>query len=565
MTISVSDIEGFCGDVDEELMMRHLSTLARWTKVAGSEDEVRSLDYIREQLDEYGYATKYVHHPAYISLPGQAGAVVDGNAVRAITHSMSQPSPASGLAAPLIYVGEGSDADFAGKDVRGGIVLVEGMATPAIALRASQAGAVGELHISPHEHLHEMCISPVWGSPDIDTAGQMPTTVALTIPLDDGKALREKLARGESPNVVLHAEVDAGWRQIPILVADMGSPDATPETPFVLFSGHHDTWYEGVMDNGAANVTMMEVARLCAQQRALWRRSLRLCFWSGHSQGRYASSTWYADTHWRELDAHCAVHVNVDSTGGVGADDLTATPAATELAALATEALRAQAGQQHGGKRMNRNGDQSFWGVGIPSIFSIFSQQTRNEVALRNNLGWWWHTPEDLLDKIDPANLGRDTRVYVHVLFRLLCDAVLPLDIERQVDDLHAALSKIRLPDQASISLDDLLADVAALKEAARALLGRNREPSADAALAFDRTLMRVSRALVPLDYGDADRFSHLPALPQPAWPVLEPLRKLATQESGSPALHLHEVAARRALNKVIHAVGQAIDAIQRT
>ena len=564
MTISASDIESFCGGVDEESMMRHLSTLARWTKVAGTEDEVRSLDYIRKQLDEYGYETRYVYHPAYISVPGRASVVVDGNAVRAITHSMSQPSPAKGLAGPLIYVGEGSETDFAVKDVRGAIILVEGMAQPGVALRASQAGAAGQLHISPHEHLHEMCISPVWGSPDTETAGQMPTTVALTIPLEDGRVLRERLARGEAPKVVLNAEVDTGWRQIPILVADMSAPDATPEAPFILFSGHHDTWYEGVMDNGAANVTMMEVARLCAQQRARWRRSLRLCFWSGHSQGRYASSTWYADTHWRELDARCAVHVNVDSTGGVGADDLTGTPAATELAALANEALRLQAGQRHGGKRMGRNGDQSFWGIGVPSIFSIFSQQTRNEVALRNNLGWWWHTPEDLLDKIDPANLVRDTRVYVHVLLRLLCDAVLPLDIECQVDDLHAALSKIQLPDQASISLDDLLADVAALKEAARALLGRNREPSADAALAFDRTLMRVSRALVPLDYGGTDRFSHLPALPQSAWPVLDPLRKLAAEKTGSPTLHLHEVAARRALNKVTHAVGQAIDAIRR-
>ena len=477
---------------------------------------------------------------------------------------MSQPSPALGVTGRLVYLGEGTEADFAGKDVRTCIVLVDGMATPAAALRASQAGAAGQLHISPHERLHEMCISPVWGSPDTQTVRQLPTTVALTIPYADGNSLRERLARGEAPNVVLHADVDTGWRRIPILVADMIAPGATPQTPFILFSGHHDTWYTGVMDNGAANVTMMEVARLCALQRAHWRRSLRLCFWSGHSQGRYASSTWYADAHWQELDSRCAVHINVDSTGGIGAGDLTKAPAAAELAALAGEALQAQAGQRHAGKRMSRNGDQSFWGIGVPSIFSTFSQQTHNEVTLRNNLGWWWHTPDDLLDKIDPANLGRDTRVYGHVLFKLLCDTVLPIDIERQVADLHTALAEIRLPDHASVSLDDLLADVARLKEAARALVRGNHEPSADAALAFDRTLIRISRALVPLDYGGADRFSHLPALPQPAWPALEPLRGLAAERNGSSTFHLREVEALRARNKVSHAVGQAIDAIRR-
>ena len=83
-----------------------------------------------------------------------------------------------------------------------------------------------------------------------------------------------------------------------------------------MFSGHHDTWDYGVMDNGGANATMLEVARLFAPERADWRRGLRLCFWSGHSHGRYSGSAWYADTHWDELVRRCVAHVNVDSTGG---------------------------------------------------------------------------------------------------------------------------------------------------------------------------------------------------------------------------------------------------------
>src|SRR6185437_6711304 len=106
-----------------------------------------------------------LHHPAYISLPGAARVVADGVELRAITHSMSLSSTPGGLSAPLIYLGKGADGDFAAHDVRGAIVLVEGMATPPITLRASKAGAIGQLHISPHEHLHEMCLSPAWGSP----------------------------------------------------------------------------------------------------------------------------------------------------------------------------------------------------------------------------------------------------------------------------------------------------------------------------------------------------------------------------------------------------------------
>ena len=42
----------------------------------------------------------------------------------------------------------------------------------------------------------------------------------------------------------------------------------------MLYTGHHDTWYYGVMDNGGANATMMEVARICALHRARWQRGL---------------------------------------------------------------------------------------------------------------------------------------------------------------------------------------------------------------------------------------------------------------------------------------------------
>ena len=49
------------------------------------------------------------------------------------------------------------------------------------------------------------------------------------------------------------------------------------------------------------------------------RRGIRFAFWSGHSQGRYAGSAWYADHAWRELHQRCVVHLNVDSTGARGA------------------------------------------------------------------------------------------------------------------------------------------------------------------------------------------------------------------------------------------------------
>ena len=261
-------LQSLCDAVDGAVLMRHIGEFARWIKLSGSEGEADSLRYVRARLDEYGFTTRLLHHDAYISLPGRSLVQVDNAALRCITHSFSRAAP-DGVRGRLVHVGAGSDADFAGRDVRGCIVLVDGIATPPVSLRASRAGAIGQLHISPHEHLHEMCISPVWGNPSAETVGELPSTVVCSVLLTDGATLRERLARGEQPSVMLQTEVDTGWRKTPILVADLNVDN---DAPFVLFSGHHDTWHYGVMDNGSANASMLEVARLCAGQRGQWQR-----------------------------------------------------------------------------------------------------------------------------------------------------------------------------------------------------------------------------------------------------------------------------------------------------
>jgi len=549
-----TDIAAMTAAVDGAGMMAHLTRLARWVKLSGSAEEAESLRYIRAALDGYGYRTTWLEHDAFISLPLEARAEVDGAALCAITHSMSRPSAPGGTTGRLVHVGEGNEADFAGRDLAGAILLVEGIASPAVALRASRAGAAGQLHISPHEHLHEMCISPVWGSPSPETVANLPSTVAVTISHADGAALRARLERGEAPHVVLHAAVDTGWRRTPILVAELDAPQGGSDTPFILFSGHHDTWYEGVMDNGTANVTMMEVARICATRRAEWKRGLRLCFWSGHSHGRYSGSSWYADTHWEELDRRCAAHVNIDSTGAAGATILSDAPSSSELAGLAEDAIFAQAGQHHHGRRIGRGGDESFWGIGVPALFMTLSHQPPGPVKMRNPLGWWWHTPHDRLDRIDPANLARDARVYVHAVGRLLTDAFLPIDYAAHAAALKAELAKLPAASAHSVPVEPLMEATDALAEAA----GRARGLAG-----HDTAVMRAARALVPLDYTRGDRFAHDPALPQPAWPVLEPLRQLAATEPGSDEAKLLAVAARRARNRLMHALRQAIQAFE--
>lgn len=537
-------------EVSAARMMAGLETLAQWSKLAGTAGEAASFSWIKEQLDGLGLRTELIQHDAYISIPGPARLVVDGRTIPAITHSMSLPSPGDGLVGALIDLGDGSRAAFAERDVRGRIVLVDGIASPGIALLASQAGAAGVVQISPHHLLHEMCISPIWGNPSIDTRSALPSVVVLTIGNADGEALRKAL-QDAAVEVTLHAEVDTGWRKTPLLVGDLPLAE-DPPGPFILLSCHVDTWFKGVMDNGSANIVMLEVLRLCLEHREAWRRGIRICFWSGHSQGRYSGSAWYADNHWAELDARCAAHVNLDSPGGIGAKDLTRTGAAGGLFGIAEAAIAEETGQKLAGRRKARSADDSFPGIGIPSVFGSLSLQEPGALKMRNDLGWWWHTEHDLLDKVDPDLLVRDARIVLRVVLDLLTRERLPIDYTNQLADLAGELDRFGDRPEIPPHLRKAIGNARAL-----ALDLAGFDILALDASVHDRAVMRLSRIIVPLDYTRGNRFVHDAALSLSSWPVLDPLRRLASCAAGDEA-RFAEVDAVRALNHLTHSLTEA-------
>ena len=541
---------------DTERLMGHIREFSRRVKLSGTPEELESFRYLQAQMESYGYDTRLIHHDAYISLPGKARVIVDYQDIRCITHSMSASTP--GISSEMVYVGEGTADDFAGANVAGKIVLVDGIATEEVAALASAAGAIGQLHISPNEHLYEMCVSPVWGSPSQHTRSNLPSTIICSVPNDDGTKLRTRCQLGDTVSVSMQAEVDTGWRKTPLLVAELSSLATDADEPYVLFSGHHDTWHYGVMDNGGANATMLEAARLLAGRRSEWRRGLCICFWSGHSHGRYSGSAWYADEYWSELEQRCVAHINIDSTGGEGASVLTNSGVVDELRQVAFEAVEAISGQKHAGRRHGRAADQSFWGIGIPSMFGSLSHQPPARVKMLTALGWWWHTPHDTMEHIDAGNLVRDTSIVLRVIGQLLTSRILPYDYTAYATSLANEIAhlKDKLGDRLDVS--DLEVAVSSLRNNAASLLARSASATDEEAASINFALMRASRLLVPINYTAGERFHHDSALPHAAWPSLEGIRELARLPEGSAELPFYAVHARQTRNRVVHALREA-------
>lgn len=535
-------------DVQVENLLVVTSELAQWVRSSGSAEERLAFESLESRLRSYGLQTRLIEHEAFISLPGAAQVEVEGESYPAITHSFSAPT--EGLEAKVAEWNGGVEESSA---VRGKIALLRGLAGPPRVLAAEEAGAVGQIYVNG-PITHEMIVSPVWGSPGTQDLSHLPTTPVLSVNDETARHLWSAATTGS--HVRIRADVDTGWRVTPILVADLpveGTDD------FVLFSGHVDSWHYGAMDNGTANATQVEVARIMAEHRNQMVRGLRLAFWSGHSHGRYSSSAWYADTYWFDLYRHCVAHVNVDSVGGLNATNLSSGLVNASTHDLARDAINAVTEVDFRGSRASRMGDQSFLGLGIPSLWVSLSLQEEG------GLGWWWHTTEDTIDKIDPELLVRDARIYTVAVSRLLTEPLLPLRAGAEAREVRDVLASLSAQVSGLFDLSEVLAWATDLTERAEQLdtwATMHPDPTEGEARVYNRTVSGVLRSLLPVNHTRSGRFRPDPALNLPALPLLAPATALPGL-SADGARHLR-VDLVRARNEVAFALDRARDEVER-
>ncbi|HWR12759.1 MAG TPA: M28 family peptidase [Rectinemataceae bacterium] len=397
-------------------------------------------------MEESGIETRRLWYDAYLSLPKSASIEMDGQVLHAIAAVYS--GEARDLRGELCYCPEFDLSRSSEREkaewraaVNGKMILTyNGEASFAKQAHDAHALAVILAQSSKEEVIHHASIGTVWGTPGLADVAEFPYIPYVAVNNAIGDVLLSAATKGKK-QASLTIEMDNSIKRSSMPVATIRGKSEK----FVLVSAHYDSWYEGITDNAVSDAILIEFARVFQEFRDKLDRSIVFCWWSGHSDGRFAGSTWYCDHHWEELSKNCVAHVNIDLAGCKNADQVRARTTLMEGAAFTGDLIARYTGfPAKPFIPMIRGADQSFWGVGIPiTIMLKYEPLPENCDFLCPSGGVWWHTDQDSLDKMDLGITLRDALMNAEMISRILNCRHLPVDIPGFVAMMRTVLRKL--------------------------------------------------------------------------------------------------------------------------
>ncbi len=545
---------------------------ARW-KAA---DVNKSCDMITDRLKRHGVPVTVLEPDLYLSIPYDASVKALGQTFRAKPPAYSTTT--TGTEAELVYVPaaysksvstlfqKNQDPDaMTAERLRGKIVISEGFAFPQKMREFEELGAVGVIAVNPGVDIHWGICTSIWGTPDLDDLPRKPRIPVAAVNNPDGKKLIELALKGGRATIATLLE--EGWFKQKLPVVEIKGSEQ-PEK-FVLLHGHYDSWDVGVGDNATGNATLLEIARVLWKHRAKLKRSVRIAWWPGHSTGRYAGSTWFADHFAIDLDENCVAQINCDSPGCRWATEFKDISWMKEAEGFAQEVIKEITGLPAQGERPHRAGDYSFNNIGISSLMMLSSTMKDEK---RTQMGYYavggcggniaWHTENDTLEIADREIMLRDIKVYLGLTMRIANADVLPFDWRAIAAEFLETIAKYQKAAGATFDLtaskDAATALKAALDRFYAAITAKkiNPGPASD-------TIQQLARILVPINHTRTARFRHDPATPMPPLPTIAAASELGEMPADKIGFAVNHL--RRGQNRLVAALREATRKVEAT
>jgi len=300
------EVTALANELSGETAKRNLEGIARFHRQRGSRGFHEAAELVAERLRAYGlsdvailqfpsdgkifYGTQR-SRPAWDAEKGELEEVKEGKEVKEKIASyeaepvvLAEDSESAEVTADLVDVGGGTkEGDYAGKDVKGKIVLASAQPGAVQDLAVGKFGAAGIVSYAQNQKTawwgeDENLIR--WGHLETFSANK---TFAFMVSLKTARGMRERLAKGEK--IRLHATVKAGQHagNYEVVTATIPGADAKLKEEEIAFSCHLDHQRPGANDNASGCVTILDVARtlqklIDTKQLARPARTIRFIF-----------------------------------------------------------------------------------------------------------------------------------------------------------------------------------------------------------------------------------------------------------------------------------------------
>lgn len=274
-------------ELSGETAKSNLEYIARHHRMRGSRGFRFAAEHIVRQLSEYGIADARIEQfpadgkilygtqrsrPPWDAEFAELWELRETNAGwtrhtrlaswEAMPVTLAQDSESGETTAELVDVGSGtSERDYAGKDVRGKIVLASAQPGLVARLAVERLGAAGIISYAQNQRTawwgeNENLVR--WGH--LDTFARKPTFAFMISPRQ-ARNFQERQVGGEK--IRLHATVRAGKHPgfYDVVTATIPGADPSLRGEEIAFSCHLDHQRPGANDNASGSVAILEVAR----------------------------------------------------------------------------------------------------------------------------------------------------------------------------------------------------------------------------------------------------------------------------------------------------------------
>ena len=322
---------------------------------------------------------------------------IKAEVVRFETLTALQQAPLTGLEGKIVFVDEKMTRTQDGSGYGVAVAKRSGAAYEA-GRRGALAAVIRSVGTDSHRNPHTGNMNYK------DDAAAIPTA-ALSNP--DADQLARALTLAKEP-VVLALDLQTAKADTAVSGNVIGEIEGRTDE-LIVIGGHLDSWDlgTGAVDDGAGIAITLAAAKLIDEMKGKPGRTIRVVMWGAEEVGLHGAKA-YAEAHKNELSRHALAAESDFGAGKIWSMQTKFGEASLPKAKIFAEALR-PLGVGPGDNNASGGADVSpLRDAGVPVI--DLNQDGTDYFDLH-------HTPDDTLDKIDPAALKQNVAAWAAMLY----------------------------------------------------------------------------------------------------------------------------------------------------